>query len=85
MKFINYDKELELEALYAVQALDHRMQHQPGVILVFFDMLFDGGIVREEVFWQWMKEPREEGHNTSALSLKVFFERLSDTNTTKSS
>ncbi len=85
MTFIKHDKELELEALYAVQALDHKMQHQPGFILFLFDILFNEDIISEAVFWQWMKEPREAGHNISAFSLKVFFERLSETNATESS
>ena len=29
-KFINRDEEFELEALFAIQALDHKMQHQSG-------------------------------------------------------
>lgn len=29
-RYIKDDEELELEALFAVQALDHRLQHQPG-------------------------------------------------------
>jgi len=84
-KFINHNEEYELEALYAVQALDHKMQHQPGFILVLFDMLFDEDIISESIFWQWMKEPREEGHAISALSLKIFFEWLSETDANESS
>jgi len=84
-KFINHNEDLELEALYAVQALDHKMQHQPGFILVLFDMLFDEDIITEAIFWQWMKEPREEGHAISALSLKIFFEWLSEAENNESS
>ena len=29
-KYINRNEEFELEALFAIQALDHKMQHQPG-------------------------------------------------------
>ena len=29
-RFINRNEDLELDALFAVQALDHRMKHQPG-------------------------------------------------------
>ena len=31
-KFINRNEEFELEALFAIQALDHKMQHQPGKV-----------------------------------------------------
>lgn len=84
-KFINHNEEFELESLYAVQALDHKMQHQPGFILVLFDMFFDDDIISEAIFWQWMKEPREEGHAISALSLKIFFEWLSESDVNESS
>lgn len=30
-RYICENEDLELEALYAVQALDHRLQHQPGI------------------------------------------------------
>jgi len=38
-KFINRKEEFELESLYAIQALDHRMQHQPGNY--FFKLYLD--------------------------------------------
>ena len=80
-KFINRNDEYELESLFAVQALDHKMQHQPGFIRVLFDMLYDEDIISESVFWDWKKEAREEGHAISSLSLKVFFEWLSEADT----
>ena len=106
-KFINRNEEFELEALFAIQALDHKMQHQPGFyfisnrktykkkkisnkncffsfsyflafIRVLFDMFYDEDIISEGVFWTWKKEAREEGHAISALSLKSFFDWLSE-------
>ena len=35
-KFINRKEEYELEALFAIQALDHKMQHQPGFYLSLY-------------------------------------------------
>merc|ERR1712127_206146 len=67
-KFINRNEEFELECLFAVQALDHKMQHQPGFIRNLFDILYDEDIIIENVFWKWKKEVREEGHAISALS-----------------
>ncbi len=77
-KYISKNEELELEALFAVQALDFRMKHQPGFIRLIFDFLYDEDIVREDVFWQWKENVREEGHQICAFSLKGFYEWLSE-------
>lgn len=76
-KFIT-DEDLQLESLYAVQSLDHRTQHLPNFIRSIFDFLYDEDIIPEAVFHQWKKEVREEGHAISVLSLKAFFEWLSE-------
>ena len=47
-------------------------------IRVLFDMFYDEDIIAEYVFWTWKKEAREEGHAISALSLKSFFDWLSE-------
>lgn len=77
-KYINRNEEFELEALFAIQALDHKMQHQPAFIRLLFDIFYDEDIISENVFWKWEKEGREEGHAISVLSLKSFFEWLSE-------
>jgi hypothetical protein len=35
-KYIARNEEFELEALFAVQALDHRTKHQPGWIFFYY-------------------------------------------------
>jgi hypothetical protein len=35
-KFIAKKEDSELEALFSIQALDHRMKHQPGLLHLFF-------------------------------------------------
>lgn len=77
-KFINKKEEFELEALFAIQALDHRTHHQPNFIRVLFDLLYDEDIIVEEVFWQWKEDVREDGHAISELSLKAFFDWLKE-------
>ena len=47
-------------------------------IRVLFDMFYDEDIISEGVFWKWQKEAREEGHAISTLSLKGFFDWLSE-------
>ena len=76
-KFVTTE-ELQLESLYAVQSLDHRTQHLPNFIRLIFDLLYDEDIINEGVFHKWKKEVREEGHTISVLSLKAFFEWLTD-------
>jgi hypothetical protein len=77
-KFIKCNEDFELECLFAVQALDRKMQHQPGFIRVLFDILYDENIIIEAVFWTWKWEAREEGHAISTLALKPFFDWLCD-------
>ncbi|RNA30881.1 eukaryotic translation initiation factor 4 gamma 1, partial [Brachionus plicatilis] len=47
-------------------------------IRVIFDLLYDEDLIREEVYFKWKNEDKEEGHAISVLSLKQFFEWLSD-------
>ena len=99
-KFLARNEELELEALFAVQELDAKMNHQPGrsfasivsfrsfihsrltlisgFIRCIFDLLYDEDIIREDVFWRRKEDEREQGHAIWALSLKVFFDWLSE-------
>ena len=51
---------------------------EKGFIRVIFDMFFDEDIINEAVFWRWKSDVREEGHAISVLSLKAFFEWLSE-------
>lgn len=39
-------------------------------------MLYDEDIIREDVFWKWKTEVREDGHAISARSLKGFYDWL---------
>jgi hypothetical protein len=60
-----------VEALFAVQALYTRSNHQPGFIKLIFDFLYDEKIVQEDVFWEWKENVREGGHQIRAFS-KIF-------------
>ena len=52
--------------------------NRPGVIRWLFDLLCDEEVIREDVFLKWRAEVREDGHIISVLSLKGFFEWLSE-------
>ena len=45
---------------------------------MIFDLLYDEDIINEAVFHKWKQEVKEEGHAISVLSLKAFFEWLSE-------
>ncbi|CAF0929985.1 unnamed protein product [Brachionus calyciflorus] len=77
-KYIAKKEDLELESLFAIQTLDNRLKHQPGYMRIIFDLMYDEDIVREDVFLTWRTEDREEGHGICVLSLKAFFDWLTD-------
>uniref|UniRef100_A0A0B7B9X8 MI domain-containing protein n=1 Tax=Arion vulgaris TaxID=1028688 RepID=A0A0B7B9X8_9EUPU len=73
---IKSNPELELQALYAVQAVMHKLEHPSGVVATIFDMLYDEDIVSEDTFKQWQKstDPQEmEGKGTCSMQLTHFF------------
>ena len=41
-------------------------------------MLYDEDIISKGVFWKWKNNIKEEGHGISALSLKGFYDWLSE-------
>ena len=45
---------------------------------MLFDLLYDKDIIREDVFWKWKSEVREDDHAISALSLKGFYDSLNE-------
>ena len=49
-----------------------------GFIRVILDLLYDEDIINEIVFWAWKSDDREKGHALSVMSLKSFFEWLSE-------
>ncbi|CAC5359771.1 EIF4G [Mytilus coruscus] len=78
-KYLDHQAEFELEALYALQALVHKLQHPPGVLRVLFDTLYDEDIISEDAFIQWKesKDPEEqEGKGVAMKQVVQFFEWL---------
>jgi translation initiation factor 4G len=52
-KFLDHNNASELQALYALQALVHRLEHPPGVLRTFFDTFYDEDVVSEDAFNEW--------------------------------
>ena len=57
------------------------MKNILGFIRVLFDLFYDEDIIREEVFWDWKENVKEEGHVISSFSLKGFYELLKEADT----
>jgi translation initiation factor 4G len=52
-KYLDHKGELELQALYALQSLVHKLDHPKGLLRSFFDILYDEDIISEDAFYQW--------------------------------
>ncbi|CAL1544873.1 unnamed protein product [Lymnaea stagnalis] len=74
--YIKSNQELELQALYAIQALMHRLEHPSGVIVSLFEVLYDEEVISEEACKRWEKstDPLEaEGKGACSMQLTHFF------------
>ncbi|XP_076087139.1 eukaryotic translation initiation factor 4 gamma 3-like isoform X1 [Mytilus galloprovincialis] len=75
-KYLDHQAEFELQALYALQALVHKLEHPPGVLRTLFDTLYDEDIISEDAFNQWeaSKDPAEqEGKGVAMKQVVQFF------------
>ncbi|CAG5126228.1 unnamed protein product, partial [Candidula unifasciata] len=74
--YIQNRPDMELQALYAIQGLMHKLEHPSGVIAQIFNTLYDEEVIGEETFKQWEKstDPQEaEGKGACSLQLTQFF------------
>ncbi|XP_059178296.1 eukaryotic translation initiation factor 4 gamma 1-like isoform X7 [Physella acuta] len=68
--------QMELQALYAIQALMHKLEHPSGVIFSLFNVLYDEDVISEETFksWEISTDPSEaEGKGACSMQLTQFF------------
>ncbi|KAL9970594.1 hypothetical protein ACROYT_G022998 [Oculina patagonica] len=76
-KYIDDNTSLELQALYAVQALFVQLDHPPGFIKSYFDSLYDEEIITEESFNAWESSSEEErGKGVAVAASSEFFRWL---------
>jgi translation initiation factor 4G len=76
LKYLDHKETLELQALYALQALVHRLEHPPSVLRTFFDTFYDEDIISEDAFNQWENsdDPAEQaGKGVAKTSVVQFF------------
>ncbi|KAL2096291.1 hypothetical protein ACEWY4_008439 [Coilia grayii] len=70
------DEEKELQALYALQSLMVQLEQPPNVLRMFFDVLYDEDVVKEEAFYRWegSKDAAEQvGKGVALKSVTAFF------------
>lgn len=75
-RYLDHKLELELQALYALQAVVHAKDHPAGVLRTFFDFLYDEDIISEDAFYKWEKstDPAEKaGKGVAQTSVTQFF------------
>jgi len=75
-RYLDHNDTLELQALYALQALVHKLEHPPGVLRTLFDTLYDEDIISEDAFNQWdsSSDPAEmAGKGVARSSVEQFF------------
>lgn len=61
-RYMDNNENYELQCLYAVQALVHKWEHPPGVLLTIFEKLWEDGIISNESLFAWeaSKDPAEQ-------------------------
>nr|XP_034299256.1 eukaryotic translation initiation factor 4 gamma 3 isoform X3 [Crassostrea gigas] len=82
-KYLDHRAESELQALYAIQSLVHKLEHPQGVLRTLFEILYDEDIISEDGFNQWekSKDPNEqEGKGVAMKQVVQFFTWLREVN-----
>lgn len=80
-RYIDNKRPLELQALFAVQALNHSLHNPPGLLGLLFDVLYDEDVITEDSFNDWKKseDPRESaGKGVALKSVTSFFTWLTE-------
>ncbi|XP_049582920.1 eukaryotic translation initiation factor 4 gamma 1 isoform X2 [Syngnathus scovelli] len=74
-KFLK-DEQMELQALYALQALMVHMEQPANLLRMFFDTLYDEEVIKDDAFYKWesCKDPAEQqGKGVALKSVTGFF------------
>lgn len=80
-KYVDSSDKLELQCIYALQALSVKHQHPPGLLEKCFNAFYDCEVVSEEAFDEWFKshDPEEqEGKGVCVASVKNFMRWLKE-------
>ncbi|XP_055935890.1 eukaryotic translation initiation factor 4 gamma 3-like isoform X2 [Argiope bruennichi] len=75
-RYVSTNEKLQLQALYAVQALMNQLGQPSGLLHQIFDVLYDDDVISDESFKEWEQsdDPNEaEGKGVAVHSVKSFF------------
>ncbi|CAH3173904.1 unnamed protein product, partial [Porites evermanni] len=76
-KYIDDNASLEIQALYAVQALFVQFDHPPSFVKSYFESLYDEEIIAEDSFKAWENSSDEEpGKSVTVTAASQFFRWL---------
>lgn len=81
LKYVDSSEELEMQCIYALQALSVKHQHPKGLLEKCFNAFYDSEVVSEEAFDEWSKsqDPEEqEGKGVCVNSVKNFLRWLKE-------
>jgi len=70
LKYIDRSKDLELEALFALQQLVYELKQPRGLLNCIFTELYEGEVITEDAFFVWEKTkdfPLGKGHALSSV------------------
>ncbi|XP_066251122.1 eukaryotic translation initiation factor 4 gamma 3-like isoform X2 [Euwallacea similis] len=80
-KYVDANANYELQCLYALQSLVHKLEHPQGLLLAICDKLYEDSTFSQESFIGWEKstEPSEqEGKGVALKQLTSFFTQLKE-------
>ncbi|ROT85253.1 Eukaryotic translation initiation factor 4 gamma 3 [Penaeus vannamei] len=71
LKYVDSSDKLELQCIYALQAISVKHQHPPGLLEKCFNAFYDTEVVSEEAFEEWAKfwTQRSRREKESVLTL----------------
>ncbi|XP_018568899.1 eukaryotic translation initiation factor 4 gamma 1 isoform X2 [Anoplophora glabripennis] len=81
LKYVDNNSTYELQCLYALQALIHKLEHPQGLLLSICDKLYELGTFSQESFiaWENSSDPAEqEGKGVALKQLTCFFTQLKE-------
>lgn len=80
-KYVDNDATLELQCLYALQALINKLEHPQGLLFSICNQLYEDGVFSQESFitWEQSTDPAEfEGKGVALKQLTSFFTQLKE-------
>merc|ERR1719367_2180900 len=79
MPYLDAQKDREVQALYSLQALVHRLEHPNKLLHSIFDVLYEVELISEDAFIEWEESTEvgeQEGQGVALKSCTQFFQWL---------